>query len=356
MIRKIAKMALSPVLNIVSDVRRKSGRNNPVIVGYHNVVGDIENEGNGCMPSMLVSAETLERQIDKLARVYDIVNMDDAMREASEEGGKNRKPTAVISFDDGYEGVYRHAFGILRRKGVPFTLFTVTDPIGTNEILVHDRLFIMITRWMTAYSDPVHKLARLFPEKNIYGAHRAGLKSLSPSVMGITRAILTSYSQETTLKALRAMEADLGDPGPAVEGMRLLTWEMIREMHAAGVTIGSHSRSHAFLTNESLARVVDEVKGSKDALEAKLSAPVDFFAYPNGDYDSDIKKIVMQSGYKHAFTICGCHDGVQPMGSVPRGVLWEDSGKNAFGRLSTQLLTSEAEGSFEFASPCKRRH
>lgn len=356
MIRKIAKMALAPILNLASDVRRRSGKHIPVIVGYHNVVDSMQKEGKGCMPSMLVSCHTLERQIDKLARAFDIVSIDDAMLELSGDSSINPRPTAVISFDDGYDGVYRHAFDLLARKGVPFTLFTVTDPIGTGELLVHDRLFMMITRWMDAYSDPVHRLERLFPEQNVYGTRRAPLKSLSPSVMSVTRAILTSYSQETTLKAIRLMEVDLGSPSEVPEGMKLLTWEMIREMHAAGVTIGSHSRSHAFLTNEGMARVVDEVKGSKDALEAKLSSPVDYFAYPNGDYNSDIKKIVMQSGYKQAFSICGCHDGVQPMGSIPRRVLWEESGSNAFGRLSGQLLTSEAEGSFEFASPCKRRH
>jgi peptidoglycan/xylan/chitin deacetylase (PgdA/CDA1 family) len=356
MIRKLSKMALAPILNLANGVRRRAGNRLPVIIGYHNVVEDIKRDGRECMPSILVSGKTLEKHVDQLSRNFQIVSIDDAMHGLYGECRSAGKPLAVISFDDGYEGVYSSAFGILKRKGVPFTLFTVTDPIGTGDLLFHDRLFLNITRVMKEYSDPVHRISQIFPEQNSLAPKSLPLKSLPPSVMGITRAILLSYSQDTILNAIQVMESELVRPLLVPAGMRLLTWEMIREMHGAGVTIGSHSRSHAFLTNESMAKVVDEVKGSKDALEARVQAPVDYFAYPNGDYSADIKNVVMKSGYRYAFSICGCRDGIEPMGSIPRRVLWEESGADVFGRFSTNLLTAEAEGSFEFASPCKRRH
>jgi peptidoglycan/xylan/chitin deacetylase (PgdA/CDA1 family) len=36
----------------------------------------------------------------------------------------------VLTFDDAYENVYRHAFPILSRKGLPFEIFVIGDLIG----------------------------------------------------------------------------------------------------------------------------------------------------------------------------------------------------------------------------------
>lgn len=36
----------------------------------------------------------------------------------------------VLTFDDAYESVYRHAFPILRKHGIPFEVFIIGDAIG----------------------------------------------------------------------------------------------------------------------------------------------------------------------------------------------------------------------------------
>lgn len=38
---------------------------------------------------------------------------------------------AVLTFDDAYENVYRHALPILERKGIPFEVFVIGDVIGS---------------------------------------------------------------------------------------------------------------------------------------------------------------------------------------------------------------------------------
>jgi peptidoglycan/xylan/chitin deacetylase (PgdA/CDA1 family) len=83
---------------------------------------------------------------------------------------------------------------------------------------------------------------------------------------------------------------------------RLLHWDSILEMKDAGVVFGSHSKSHPFLSRLSEKELGDEIKGSKFLLEEKLKNSVDFFCYPNGDYDNRVLETVHTSGYKGAVT------------------------------------------------------
>lgn len=90
-----------------------------------------------------------------------------------------------------------------------------------------------------------------------------------------------------------------------------LTWKQIREMAEAGVDIESHSYSHPFLTrrrNTSLddkrysAWLEHELAESKHALERETGRPVNFIAYPYGDYDHYLVANVARAGYEAALT------------------------------------------------------
>jgi peptidoglycan/xylan/chitin deacetylase (PgdA/CDA1 family) len=83
---------------------------------------------------------------------------------------------------------------------------------------------------------------------------------------------------------------------------RLLHWDSILEMKDAGVVFGSHSKTHPFLSKLSGEQLADEIKDSKFLLEERLKNPVDFFCYPNGDYDNRVLETVATAGYKGAVT------------------------------------------------------
>ena len=83
---------------------------------------------------------------------------------------------------------------------------------------------------------------------------------------------------------------------------RLLHWDSILEMKNTGVTFGSHSKTHPFLSKLSVKELGDEIRDSKIILEERLKNPVDFFCYPNGDYDNRVLETVHTAGYKGAVT------------------------------------------------------
>jgi len=112
---------------------------------------------------------------------------------------------------------------------------------------------------------------------------------------------------------------------PAIVGQtsHAINWKQLKEMSDAGVDIESHSLSHPFLTRR---RHIDldqkaynawlekELTDSKRLLERATSKPVQFLAYPFGDYDHFLVDSVSKAGYEAALT---CESGRVRRGSNP---------------------------------------
>ena len=81
-----------------------------------------------------------------------------------------------------------------------------------------------------------------------------------------------------------------------------LSEEDLRILDEAGVAIGSHTESHAFLPGLTRREAVWELAGSKKRLEAILGHPVRLFSYPAGGTDETIKALVRAQGYAAAVT------------------------------------------------------
>lgn len=82
-----------------------------------------------------------------------------------------------------------------------------------------------------------------------------------------------------------------------------LTREMLQEMDRSGLmTLASHTRHHAGLTDYKLPTQLDEIVGSKDELQKILGHDVTSFAYPYGKFNPAIVKLVRDAGYRLAFS------------------------------------------------------
>ncbi len=82
-----------------------------------------------------------------------------------------------------------------------------------------------------------------------------------------------------------------------IDHPHFLTWSQIKEMDAAGMTIGDHTKSHPDLYLVGEAGLKDEITGSKKTIEDHIGKPVKYFAYPFGEFNDAIIKIVKDSGY-----------------------------------------------------------
>jgi peptidoglycan/xylan/chitin deacetylase (PgdA/CDA1 family) len=79
-----------------------------------------------------------------------------------------------------------------------------------------------------------------------------------------------------------------------------LTRKQVRELHTAGMEIGSHTLSHAGLTGLSIKEARREIYWSKLILEEWLGAEVVSFSYPAGAYNEELAAIVQEVGYSNA--------------------------------------------------------
>jgi poly-beta-1,6-N-acetyl-D-glucosamine N-deacetylase len=86
-----------------------------------------------------------------------------------------------------------------------------------------------------------------------------------------------------------------------------MTWDEIRTLAKAGVTIGSHGASHLHMTETSAAHNAAEIRASNARFVSELGAAPSVFAYPYGEMSLAVRTEVMTAGYVAAF---GQHSGV----------------------------------------------
>lgn len=82
----------------------------------------------------------------------------------------------------------------------------------------------------------------------------------------------------------------------------LMTLNDWRAWRAAGMDIGSHTRTHAKLTELSADQARDQIERSKSTLEDAIGCPVNHFCYPYGWFNTEHASMVQEAGYSTATT------------------------------------------------------
>jgi peptidoglycan/xylan/chitin deacetylase (PgdA/CDA1 family) len=85
--------------------------------------------------------------------------------------------------------------------------------------------------------------------------------------------------------------------------LRLLDSGGLRRLRDDGFEVGGHSRTHRVLTALSAPEVEAEVHGCVQDLSALDLGPVRYFAYPYGEHDDRVRRVVMEAGHTVAFTV-----------------------------------------------------
>jgi peptidoglycan/xylan/chitin deacetylase (PgdA/CDA1 family) len=324
----------------------------PLILGYHRVVSDFTAASKTEMPSMLISQAMFERHIESIGKSFRFVSLDEIGEHAS-SGRPFRDPVAAITFDDGYRDVYENAFPYLRRQGIPAAVFVVTDLVGGPLWQTHDKLYYLVDKAFNAWDDPKRRLFELMTELHIPTGHIFRRGALWSSMSAVS-ALLPVLPQADVIRLMNCLETRVGSETSEIP--LSVNWPMIHEMRHGGVTIGSHTRSHACLTLEASRAVKEELEGSKRVLEAELGGPIDHFAYPGGHFTPSVVSALHEAGYRHAYTACPHGDATYPGLTLERLLLWEGSSINADGEFSPAVFNCQIHDLWPPARRCERTH
>ena len=319
------------------------GRRPLAAIGYHRVVEDFSSSAQTAIPSLLISLKMLKRHLDWLGCRYRFVGLDE-LDERMIHDGTGVRPAAAITFDDGYGDFYELAFPLLRKKGIPAALFVVADLVGTTRVQTHDALYLLLARRPACLPLPVPSGSDSVPDitgKTPFAAMRLLLETLPHSALKQLIGALTA-EDPNSLKGLGKSES--------------VTWEMLGRIHEAGFVIGSHTKTHVLMPNETESRVMAEALTSKALLERRLGAAVNHFAYPSGAYDDVSLKAVAAAGYRFGYTTCRHRSRAYPRLTIPRTLLWERSCLGTNGKFDGAVLSCLAEGAFDLIGGCRQTH
>ena len=320
--------------------RHKAGGARALLLSYHRATRDFEASAGEGLPSMFVSAQTLQRQLEHVARTREIVSLAEARRILSEPPSARHRDVVAITFDDGYVDNHDIALPILSALRIPASFFVATGYAGTARRFPHDRIYA----------------ALLELERRGVPAERAGLP---PTLQALLTAcaevgpaltldrLIARLPHERLLAVADALErrtglaeAELPDEG------RAMTWDELRALDAAGMDVAAHGVSHAVLSNLPLAEARREIEGSRDMIAERVGRAPRHFAYPNGLYTPAVLRAVDEAGFEVGVTTEDRENvrGADPF-TLSRKVLWESSTLGALG-YSRAVATCNLEGVF----------
>jgi len=247
--------------------------------------------------SSLVSAtpRDFELQMRHLARNYRVLSAEEAVSGLAGRPWRFPRRAVLVTFDDAYRDFAEFAHPVLRKYGLPSTVFVPTAyPDDPARSFWWDRLEDALegARRETV-STPAGELPLGSPE-----ARGASLRRLKALVKSLPPEEATEVVDDVCRKLGH------GDGAPA----DVLGWDELRGLSRDGVHLGAHTRTHPALPTLPIDRVRAEVRGCRLDIERETGRAPLLFAFPYGLHDDRSLRVVREEGYRAAFTCLRGHN------------------------------------------------
>lgn len=280
------------------------------ILAYHRVLPTADPaDFSFDLDLVSASSEAFRSQLAIIRRRFAPMRFDE-LADCLDRGRPVPSRAVLITFDDGYDDNYRIAFPLLREAGLSAMFFVSSGHVASGRPYAYDWLVHMLC---TTTQSRLHA-----PELGIDCPLPAGVDALAER-RALARYVLDRIKtldadgQQALVDRLQR-EWDMPDAAGHPD-CRPMTWAQLREMHAAGMEVGSHGVDHRMLAKLSPQAMRDEVAGSRLAIEAALGAPVAAMSYPVGGrdaYNAAVMAVAREAGYRMACTyVAGC-ERLQP--------------------------------------------
>jgi peptidoglycan/xylan/chitin deacetylase (PgdA/CDA1 family) len=301
---------------------RVAFRHRAVVLTYHRVLPDEALDTTWSHPGIVVRRETFDRHVRVLKRLFHIVTLDEFVAHVREHR-PFRRPSCLITFDDGWRDTYEEAWPLLKQHGVPAVVFLPSSLIGSTRTFWREELSALLYRaWQEAQTDPSvpARLEDTVAWPGLASCLTSDRVHVRECIRGVVDALKTASGggRASALpvrdprELVSAMKDALGHPADLAHRDGFMTWDHAREMASDGVAFGGHGVTHRILTRLVAEDAREEIRNSRAALARELGSPVLAFSYPNGDWNAELASSVRETGFQVAFsTVSGavaCHD------------------------------------------------
>lgn len=268
---------------------RLSSAHGVSILMYHGVVAERLPFHNWCF----VTARSFREQMAYLKRHVEVLRLPEAMNRPPGD-----RPSAVITFDDGYQNNADVALPILREFDLPATVFLTTGLVDSDDTVWDSRLYLALSET---------RRNELEWEERHY--RWRGPDELARVFRSMKQALKQS-PQDDLERRLRSIMERLGvDPRATVpEGsaFRILSGASIAAMGSSGlIDFGAHTHHHTILSQLDSTAKRSEIETSIRETARRTGKPCTLFAFPNGspaDYDPECLERLREAGIRWAVT------------------------------------------------------
>jgi peptidoglycan/xylan/chitin deacetylase (PgdA/CDA1 family) len=261
-----------------------------------------------------------ERQIRHIKQRYQpfsLVGLLDYM----DKHGTVPKHAIVVTVDDGYQDFYRLAFPVLKKHGVPATLFATTGFIDGRLWLWPDKV-----TWILKHAEKIPANTKVGPV--VMNAGLSGQDIIGHYWQPLIDHALSVPDQEKheLIRSLAAsLEVNLPDQAP--DKYAPCSWSELSEMQSVGIEIGGHTVTHPTLGQVTSEQAQAEIFGCRDDLNEHLGEKVRTFCYPNGqpsDFQDFLLPMVQESGFSGAVTAFPDSKGIKERFAMRRHACGDD--------------------------------
>lgn len=257
------------------------------VLTYHRIA-DPNHAGELDADVIDATPADFDAQLALLAEHFRFVGLDDVLAWI---GGRPLPPNPVlITFDDGYRECLTTALPLLKRYGARATFFVPTWYVSERRLFWWDRIALILRR------SPQRRIELRYPRPLTIEDLPSALRLVKTHKGLDVDRFVDELAARAGVELSRDSERALVDQS-------LLTWQEVRELSAAGMDIGSHTRTHRVLGTLENGELEREIAGSRAELEAEIGCPAVSMAYPVGyAIDDNVRRALVRAGYRVGFT------------------------------------------------------
>ena len=243
-----------------------------------------------------VTPAQFRRQLGLITRHFTVIDLPTLARGL--DGAPLPPNPCLLTFDDGYRSNLTEALPALRAVGATAVFFITTGFTTHRRLYWWDRIAYVVHQARGA------QLRLTYPTaQTVDLADRARARATLVKVVKDTRALdLARFLDELAVAAAvpwdAAIERRLADE-------LIMTWDEVRALREAGMTIESHTRDHRVLETMPAAALADDLAGARADLTRELGVDSRAIAYPVGRTIARYPAVVASvaaAGYRLGFT------------------------------------------------------